>query len=41
MPAWSGMMHFVQHGITLGKSSFVFLPMINMNTNDDTRIFSQ
>ena len=39
-PAWSGMMQFVQHGNHPGKSSFVLLPMIDMNPSDTTCIFS-
>ncbi|KAJ8414824.1 hypothetical protein AAFF_G00023470 [Aldrovandia affinis] len=39
-PAWSGMMQFVQHGTHPGKSSFVFLPMIDMSPSDATCIYS-
>lgn len=39
-PAWSGMMQFVQHGNHPGKSSFVFLPMIDMSPSDATCIYS-
>ncbi|WAR03768.1 hypothetical protein MAR_010326 [Mya arenaria] len=39
-PTWSGMMQFVMHGNHPGKSSFIFLPMIDMNPSDATCIFS-
>ena len=39
-PAWSGMMQFVQHGNHLGKSSFVFLPIIDMKHSDATPIIT-
>ena len=39
-PSWSGMMQFVHHGTHPGKSSFVFLPMIDMKSTDPTCIYS-
>ena len=39
-PARSGVMQFVQHGTNPGKSSFVFLSMIDMDPSDATCIFS-
>ena len=39
-PAWSGMMQFVHNGDHPGKSSVMFLPMIDLNPADSTCIFS-
>ena len=39
-PSWSGMMQFVQKGDHPGKSSIMFLPMIDMNPSDSTCIYS-
>ncbi len=39
-PAWSGMMQLVHHGSHPGKSSVLFLPMINMNPSDITCVYS-
>ena len=39
-PAWSGMMQFVYRGNHLGKSSVMFLPMIDMNPSDVTCVYS-
>ena len=39
-PAWSGMMQFVHHGNHPGKSSVIFLPIIDMNPSDTTCIYS-
>ena len=39
-PAWSGMMQLVHHGNHPGKSSVMFLPMINMNPGDVTCVYS-
>ena len=39
-PVWSGMMQFVHQGHQAGKESIVFLPIINMNPNDSTCIYS-
>ena len=39
-PAWSGMMQFVHKGDHPGKSSVMFLPMIDLNPSDSTCIFS-
>ena len=40
-PAWSGMMQFVHHGRHPRKSSVMFLPMIDMNPNDITYVYSK
>ena len=39
-PGWSGIMQTVQHGHFPGKSSVLFLPMINMNPSDLSCIYS-
>ena len=39
-PAWSGIMQFVYQGDHPGKASVMFLPMIDMNSNDTTCIYS-
>ncbi len=39
-PLWNGMMQYVHKGTHPGKSSIVFLPMINMNPTDMTCILS-
>ncbi len=39
-PSWSGMMQFVHHGDHPGKSSVMFLPMIDMNPTDVSCIYS-
>ncbi len=39
-PAWSGMMQFVHHGEYPGRSSMMFLPMIDMNPSDVTCVYS-
>lgn len=39
-PAWSGLMQLVHHGDHPGKSSVMFLPMIDMNPSDVTCIYS-
>ena len=39
-PAWSGMTQFMHHGDHPGKASVMFLPMIDMNSNDTTCIYS-
>ena len=39
-PAWSGMMQSVQLENHPGRSSVLFLPMINMNPSDSTCIYS-
>lgn len=39
-PSWSGMMQFVHEGDHPGKSSVMFLPMIDMNPYDATCIYS-
>ena len=39
-PAWSGLMQLVHHGSYPGKSSVLFLPMINMNPSDITCVYS-
>ena len=39
-PSWSGMMQFVHDGDHPGKSSVMFLPMIDMNPSDVTCIYS-
>ncbi len=39
-PAWFGMMQLVHHGKHHGKSSVMFLPMIDMNPNDVTCVYS-
>lgn len=39
-PAWSGMMQLMHRGAYPGKSSVMLLPMIDMNPNDVTRIYS-
>ena len=37
---WSGMMQFVHHGDHPGKASVIFLPIVDMNYNDTTCIYS-
>ena len=39
-PAWSGMMQLVHNGRHPGKSSVMFLPMIDMNPSDTTCVYS-
>ena len=39
-PAWSGTMQLVHHGNHTGKSSVMFLPMIDMNPNDVSCAYS-
>ena len=39
-PAWSGMMQLVHRGHHPGKSSVMFLPMIDMNRSDVTCVYS-
>lgn len=39
-PLWSGMMQLVQHGLYPKKAKVNFLPIIDMNPNDLTCIFS-
>lgn len=39
-PAWSGMMQLIHKGDHPGKSSVMFLPMIDMNPGDSTCIYS-
>ena len=39
-PAWSGMMQLVHCGSIPGKSSVMFLPMIDMNPSDTSCIYS-
>ena len=39
-PSWSGMMQFVHDGDHPGKSSVMFLPMIDMNPTDASCIYS-
>ena len=39
-PAWSGMMQLVHHGTHPGKSSVMFLPMIDINPSDTTCVYS-
>ena len=39
-PTWSGMMQLVHHGTHPGKSSVVFLPMIDINPSDTTCVYS-
>ena len=39
-PAWSGMMQLVHSGRHPGKSSVMFLPMIDMNPSDTTCVYS-
>ncbi|KAL8569810.1 hypothetical protein ACOMHN_006536 [Nucella lapillus] len=39
-PAWSGLMQMVQEGTYPGKSSFIFLPMIDLSSTDMSCIFS-
>ncbi len=39
-PAWSGMMQLLHCGKHPGKSSVMFLPMINMNPSDVTCVYS-
>ena len=39
-PAWSGMMQLVHRGNHPGKSSVMFLPMIDMNPSDVTCVYS-
>ena len=38
-PAWGGLMQHVLTGDLKGKSSVVFLPMINMSSSDATCIY--
>ena len=38
--AWSGMMQLVHQGSDSGKSSVMFLPMIDMNPNDMACVYS-
>ena len=38
-PAWSGIMQLVHHGRHPGKSSVMFLTMIDMNPNDITCVY--
>ena len=40
IPSWSGFMQAVQRGDHPGKSSVIFLPMIDMNPSDLTCIYS-
>ncbi|CAG2208600.1 unnamed protein product [Mytilus edulis] len=40
MPGWSGYMQMVQEGTYPGKSSFIFLPMIDLNPSDLSCIYS-
>ena len=39
-PAWSGMMQLVHQGKHPGKSSVMFLPMIDMNPSDISCVYS-
>ena len=39
-PAWSGMMQLVHHGTHPGKSSVMFLPMLDINPSDTTCVYS-
>jgi len=39
-PAWSGMMQLVHHGTIPGKSSVMFLPMVDMNPSDSSCVYS-
>lgn len=39
-PSWNGMMQLVHHGRHQGKSSVMFLPMIDMNPSDVTCVSS-
>ena len=39
-PAWSGTMQLVHKGVHPGKSSVMFLPMIDMNPSDITCVYS-
>lgn len=39
-PAWSGMMQFVHQGDHPGKADVMFMPIIDMNPNDSTCIYS-
>ena len=39
-PAWSGMMQLVHHGNHPGRSSVMFLPMIDMNPSDVICVYS-
>ncbi len=39
-PAWSGMMQILHSGQYPGKSSVIFLPMIDFEPSDPSRIFS-
>ena len=39
-PEWSGFMQMVKHGHHAGKSSVMFLPIIDMNPNDMSCIYS-
>ena len=39
-PMWSGMMQLVHRGSHPGKSSVMFLPMIDMNPSDATCVYS-
>jgi hypothetical protein len=40
MLGWSGYMQMIQEGTYPGKSSFVFLPMIDLNPSDLLCIYS-
>ena len=40
MLGWSGYMQMIQEGTYPGKSSFVFLPMIDLNPSDLSCIYS-
>ena len=39
-PAWSGMMQMIHNGDHPGKSSVLFLPMLDINPGDTTCVFS-
>ena len=39
-PQWNGMMQMVQKGDYPGKSSVVFLPMIDLIPSDETCVYS-
>lgn len=40
LPSWSGLMNMVMKGTYPGKSNITFLPMIDLNPNDMTCIYS-
>lgn len=40
MPSWSGVMQTVQTGFHTGKSSVIFLPMIDLNPSDMSCVYS-